>query len=99
MASVVATVADPGMSFLLACPNCGERSVYEFRFGGEYRRRPPGDVSTQEWTDYIYTRRNSAGEQQEWWYHHLGCHRWFLAVRDTTTNAVRRTFSASEEQP
>ena len=25
------------MSFLLNCPNCGERSVQEFRFGGEVR--------------------------------------------------------------
>ena len=28
------------MSFLLRCPHCGERSVYEFRFGGESRKRP-----------------------------------------------------------
>ena len=24
------------MSFVLRCPNCGDRSVYEFRFGERY---------------------------------------------------------------
>ena len=28
------------MSFLLACPNCGPRDVYEFRFQGEVTSRP-----------------------------------------------------------
>ena len=32
------------MSFLLPCPNCGKRSVYEFQFGGEMRSRPPVDA-------------------------------------------------------
>ena len=31
------------MSFLLTCPNCGERPVAEFRFGGEYHLRPSGE--------------------------------------------------------
>ena len=31
------------MSFLMPCPHCGDRSVYEFRFGGEVKQRPqPG---------------------------------------------------------
>ena len=29
------------MSFLLRCPHCGNRSVYEFRFGGEVKGAPP----------------------------------------------------------
>ncbi len=80
------------MSFLLRCPNCGERSVYEFRFGGEYHRRPTGDVSAGEWADYLYARANPAGPQREWWYHQLGCRSWFFAVRDTRTNTVLETF-------
>ena len=79
------------MGFLLPCPNCGRRDVYEFRFGGELTRRPKHDASVEEWTSYFYLRRNVAGDQTEWWYHALGCRRWFLAVRDTENNEVRET--------
>ncbi len=79
------------MAFLLNCPNCGERNVYEFRFGGEVTTRPPPDASEREWTDYFYARRNVAGVQREWWYHRLGCRKWFLADRDTVTNEVSQT--------
>ena len=64
------------MAFLLACPNCGERSVYEFRFGGEVTPRPEPDASREKWTAYFYTRRNVAGDQREWWYHSFGCRKW-----------------------
>jgi heterotetrameric sarcosine oxidase delta subunit len=85
------------MSFLLHCPNCGERSVYEFRFGGEVRQRPPQTVSFHEWAHYLYMRKNEAGIQQEWWYHHLGCRTWFVAIRDATTNTVLETFEADKQ--
>ena len=82
------------MSFLLRCPNCGERSVYEFRFGGEIHARPEEGASDAEWSDYLYTRENVAGAQQEWWFHRGGCRKWFQAVRDTVSNTVARTFWA-----
>ena len=85
------------MSFLLHCPTCGERSVYEFRFGGEFRQRPPETASSHEWAEYCYARQNEAGVQKEWWYHHLGCRTWFLALRDTTTNTVQTTFSVEDD--
>jgi sarcosine oxidase subunit delta len=80
------------MSFLLACPECGPRDVYEFRWGGEQSERPPAEAPREAWTHYLYVRSNVAGVQQEWWYHRMGCRRWFLAVRDTRTNEVHRTF-------
>ncbi len=80
------------MSFLLPCPNCGARRVEEFSFGGEYQNRPNGAVSDAAWGHYLYGRRNVAGVQTEWWYHRLGCGRWFLAERDTRTNEVQRTY-------
>ena len=80
------------MSFLLPCPHCGPRDVYEFRWGGEQSRRPAPGSPPPVWADYLYMRRNEAGVQQEWWYHRMGCRRWFLAVRDTRTNEVARTF-------
>ena len=72
--------------------------MYEFRFGGEIVRRPePGD-DTAVWMKYFYARRNAAGSQREWWYHSLGCRRWFIAERDTTTNAIGSTGWPGEVQ-
>ena len=79
------------MAILLACPICGERNVDEFRNGGEMTTRPLPSASKDEWTRYLYMRANVAGEQQEWWYHTLGCRRWFMAVRNTVTNHVHET--------
>ena len=79
------------MSFLLPCPQCGPRDVYEFRWGGERSRRPEPGAPAETWARYLYLRRNEAGEQQEGWYHRAGCRRWFLAVRDTRDNRVRAT--------
>src|SRR5438477_11703265 len=79
------------MSFLLRCPNCGPRRVDEFRFGGECRQRPEGELSPGEWSAYLYERANLAGPQSEWWYHRHGCKRWFVAERDTRTNTVLDT--------
>ena len=84
------------MSFLIACPNCGPRSVYEFQFGGEYQRRPSGDAPDRKWAGYLYFRKNSEGEQIEWWYHSSGCQLWFLASRETSTNRVIETFWPEE---
>jgi sarcosine oxidase subunit delta len=93
------------MSFRVPCPNCGPRSAYEFRFGGEYRV-PPGTTGTagaetaetaespptpREWAHYLFARRNEAGVQKEWWFHRQGCGRWFVALRDTRTNTVLET--------
>ena len=80
------------MSFLIRCPNCGERSVTEFRFGGETHPRPGQEDAFRDWAAYLYARKNEAGPQREWWFHRLGCRKWFLAVRDTTTNEVQETF-------
>ena len=78
------------MSFLLTCPNCGEREVTDFSFGGEVVPRPKSKPSERELNAYNYFRRNVAGVQREWWYHRSGCREWFQAERDTTTNEVKR---------
>ncbi len=76
----------------MRCPNCGNRNVYEFRFGGEVKKRPRPDAGDRDWTEYIYTKANEAGLQKEWWYHRSGCREWFQAVRNTLTNEVQDTF-------
>ena len=80
------------MSFLINCPNCGQRNVNEFRFGGEVTTRPAPDADQDQWSSYIYSKSNVAGISREWWNHRFGCRKWFLALRDTVTNQVQDTF-------
>ncbi len=84
------------MSFLLRCPHCGDRSVYEFRFGGEVKQRPAPDAAEEAWLDYTYNRVNEAGVQREWWYHRAGCGQWLQAMRNTVTNEVLETFFSDQ---
>jgi heterotetrameric sarcosine oxidase delta subunit len=79
------------MSFLIPCPGCGKRSVYEFRFGGAVKQRPAPGSTDQAWQDYTYNKVNAAGVQTEWWYHRSGCREWLKAVRNTVTNEVLET--------
>jgi sarcosine oxidase, subunit delta len=76
---------------LLRCPNCGERNVSEFRYGGEARPRP-GDSTPAEWAAYLYMRANPLGTLREWWYHRSGCGCWFVAERHTQTFDLVRTY-------
>ena len=76
------------MSFLIRCPHCGDRSVYEFRFGGEVKRRPMPEAPDEEWYRYTYAQNNLAGEQTEWWFHRAGCRQWLQAVRNTVSNEL-----------
>jgi len=85
------------MSFLVPCPNCGRRSVYEFRFGGEVRQVPSLDATRAEWQNYRFNRANTAGVQTEWWFHHLGCRQWLQAVRDTVSNEVLDAYLPAEK--
>jgi len=78
--------------FQIECPNCGKRNVSEFRFGGEVLTHPAAPGGGSAWVDYLYLRTNSSGTQTEWWYHRMGCQRWFKALRHTSTNEVVNTF-------
>ncbi len=79
---------------LIKCPNCGKRNSQEFRYGGEYNPRPknPLEQSDAAFAEYVYMRDNRQGEHVEWWYHRAGCGLWFLARRDTQSNAVLDTY-------
>ena len=83
----------------LTCPNCGQRNVNEFHYGGEYNPRP-GDstqISQAGWADYLYGQTNGMGEQVEWWFHRSGCGLWFLAARHRQSNEVSRTYLWGQE--
>jgi sarcosine oxidase subunit delta len=86
------------LGFLIRCPNCGERSVYEFNFGGEFIKRPAVEAPEKEWYNYVYGRLNLFGVEKEWWYHRFGCKRWFLALRNTRDNLVLQTFLPEENK-
>ena len=85
------------MSFLIPCPNCGNRSVYEYRFGGELKQRPQATAPDALWHEYSFNKVNRAGEQTEWWFHRSGCKQWIQASRNTVTNEVRKTWIAGED--
>jgi heterotetrameric sarcosine oxidase delta subunit len=87
------------MSFCLDCPECGPRPVGEFRSGGERREPVPEELPDAEWSSRLYARANLAAEHEEWWFHRLGCRRWFLARRDPRENRVLRTWRPEEEEP
>ena len=82
---------------LLTCPNCGERNVAEFRFGGEYKTRPK-EPDEAAWTDYLYLKENKLGVQREWWYHRAGCGLWFLAERHTKSQVVEKSYLWEADQ-
>ena len=79
------------MSFLLACPLCGPRDVYEFRYGGEIQKRPSPGSTPVVWASYLYARTNIDGVERAWWFHRAGCRRWFQVERDTRDNRVIAT--------
>jgi sarcosine oxidase subunit delta len=79
------------VSFVLRCPNCGDREVTDFAYGGEISVRPRSRPTRRELNEYVYFRRNVAGVQREWWYHRSGCRAWFTAERDTRTDRVLST--------
>jgi sarcosine oxidase subunit delta len=74
------------------CPINGPRAISEFIYGGEVRSMPdPAAVTDDAWADYVFNRDSVPGVRQEWW-----CHApsgvWFIAERDTTTDAIQRTY-------
>jgi len=76
--------------FQIECPNCGKRNVSEFRFGGQVQARPKDLNDNAAWMAYLYLRANPAGIQTEWWYHRMGCQRWFRLRRDTLRNETAK---------
>jgi sarcosine oxidase subunit delta len=72
------------MSFVLVCPNCGPREVYEFRYGGQV-------IGPAACETAVRPTSNLPGPQHERWYHRLGCRRWLAVQRDVRTNTVLST--------
>ena len=83
---------------LIPCPWCGNRDESEFSYGGEaHLERPDDNCSDEEWTEYIFMRKNIKGKNKERWNHSNGCRQWFNAIRDTTTNTFLETSKPGED--
>lgn len=84
---------------VLRCPLNGPRNIAEFTYGGELHGMPnPDDCDRRKWAEYVFFDDNDAGVVTEWWCHTASSY-WFLAERNTVTDEIVRTFSASELFP
>ena len=81
---------------LLTCPNCGtECEETELSPGGEAHltRYGPGS-SDEDFSGYLFQRKNPKGVHFERWRHSYGCGKWFHAARCTMTLEVFGTYTA-----
>ena len=78
---------------LLKCPLNGPRNISEFVWGGEVKPGvDPTTATDAQWTEYLFLETNAAGEIYEWWLH-APTNYWFIARRNTTTDAVLETMT------
>ena len=85
----------------LTCPYCGaECEETELSPGGEahLKRFGPGS-SDEDFSNYLFQRKNPKGVHFERWRHAYGCGKWFHAARDTVTMEVFGTYPAQTTEP
>ena len=85
---------------LIPCPWCGLRAEPEFQSGGEVIERPhdPSELDDQQWSNYLFNRRNRKTVVREQWWHQHGCRQWFEFERDTRNNSISPTRGAGQPQ-
>jgi sarcosine oxidase subunit delta len=85
---------------LIHCPYCEmDRPEVEFRYGGEAHLPRPINGTDEEWSSYLYFRKNDKGQHAERWRHAAGCGRFFNCVRDTVTDKISVTYKTGETAP
>ena len=81
---------------LIPCPLSGLRPQNEFHYGGVYHPMPdPATLDDKAWAEHLFHRDGAPGVVREWWYH-LPSGLWFIAERDTATDAFIRSYLYSE---
>jgi sarcosine oxidase subunit delta len=81
---------------MMPCPLNGPRNISEFVCGGEVKAMPhPATGTDREWAEYLFIEDNARGVVREWWLHVPSSY-WFIAERDTATDAILRTFPADQ---
>ena len=83
------------------CPNCHFfADETELVPGGEaHVKRPNINSSDEDFSNYLFTRKNPRGVHFERWLHQYGCGKWFIAARCTVTMEVFGTYSAQTVKP
>ncbi len=87
---------------LIECPYCGVRTETEFAYGGEggiARPLQTETLSDEQWSDYLFMRKNPKGMHHEQWRHASGCGRWFNALRDTVSYRFEAVWKIGEPAP
>ncbi|MEL6607831.1 MAG: sarcosine oxidase subunit delta [Pseudomonadota bacterium] len=84
---------------MIPCPICGPRDIREFSYVGHASLldRPAPDAGSEAWNDYLHTRDNIAGVQEELWSHDMGCGAWLIVTRNTATHEILGARLAKEE--
>ena len=78
------------------CPINGLRNIAEFIYGGEVKNMPdPQHGSNREWAEFLFLENNTKGIVREWWMH-VPTSYWFIAERNTETDEIITTYSATE---
>ena len=81
---------------IMNCPLNGPRNISEFVWGGEVKAMPdPGAATDRDWADFVFIENNTAGVIREWCCH-VPTSFWFIAERNTVTDEIVKTYSASE---
>jgi heterotetrameric sarcosine oxidase delta subunit len=84
----------------IPCPFCGERDSAEFVFRGDASPvRPAAETGEAAFVEYVYMRRNPAGEILEHWYHAQGCRNWLVVKRNTRTHVISAATLAKTSAP
>lgn len=86
---------------LLTCPYCGaECAETELAAGGEaHLKRHAEGASDDDFSEYLFTRKNPMWVHFERWRHAYGCGKWFHAARCTMTLEVFGTYPAQTTEP
>ncbi len=83
---------------ILTCPYCGVAGEEtEFQNGGQAHLKP--GTSADEFSEYLFARKNPRGVHFERWRHAYGCGKWFHAARCTLTLEVFGTYPAQVFEP
>ncbi len=72
---------------IMTCPMNGPRNISEFVWGGDVKRDPGQACTDGDWADHLFLEDNAAGEVDEWWLH-APSNTWFIARRNTVTDAI-----------
>ena len=90
---------------LIHCPYCDEkRAEIEFAYAGEAHITRPnaaaqGEMSDEDWSQYMFIRQNARGEHAERWWHNAGCNMFFNAIRNTVTDKFVMSYEMGQTRP